>query len=138
MSINALEDIKQIIKSNEELQEQLELLRQEHEGLKKEIAALEEKNKKFEPYSDIILDENAQKEWDVIHLRNPITKKMLQLRTMQIFHNTSPFSLASVANACLEYATSAGGWRFVVKNKYDNLRQSNGSRETEMADNATA
>ena len=75
----------------------------------------------FAPYEDIILDENATKEWKQVNIRSPHTYKELLVRSRQVYGNTRPISVAAVVENALGFALSRAGWMQVVKARYPNV-----------------
>lgn len=114
----ALGDIQRVVDESKHKDVELEQLRQVAEEMRDELDAEREKTKAFMEYEDIILDPDAEKEWQQIYIRSGKVYKDLLLRARQLHGNTRPVTLAAVANNVLAYGLSRQGWRQVLKDRY--------------------
>ncbi len=134
----ALEGIQTILDENKELKEGQEVMARELDVVLQEVKDLRSEVKKFDPFRDIILDEDATTEWKQIAIKNPVTYKYVLTRTKQVYNNTSPFSVAAMTNSMLEWASSPAGFRGVKKLKYGEQESNDASSETKVAGHTPA
>lgn len=114
----SLASVQAVAEENERLKSEIEQLKRNMEILQEEREEAVKQNEAFQPYADIIMDEDTKKEWKEVAIRSPYVYKQLLVRTRQLFGNTTPMAIASVVQNCLEFALSRGGWSRVVKLKY--------------------
>lgn len=93
-------------------------LRQAVVELRDELDAEREKTKVFMEYEDIILDPDAEKQWQKVSIRSGKTYKDILLRSQQLYKNTRPISVAAIVESALGFALSRQGWRQVIKDRY--------------------
>jgi len=119
----ALAGIQEVIAENQRIKADMEQMVRTMEILRQERDEAVEKNKKFAPYEDILLDEKATEEPRSVYIRSPITMKQVQIRSQQLFQNTSPMAISSVVENALSYALSNAGWMGVTKNRFANITE---------------
>ena len=123
---DALGQIDNIVKENEEKDARIDGLEAEVEELRRKLAQEQADNKEFRPFGDIILDKTPRKEWAKISINSAVVNKSLQLRAQQVYGNTRPLTITALANRCLEYALSGAGFIRVVKTRIERPEE-NGS-----------
>ena len=120
----AVGKFQELIDESKHKEVENEQLRQVVEEIQDQLAAERAKNVKFMEYEEIILDEDAEKEYQSVSIRSGKVFKDLRLRTQQLHGNTRPISLQTVAENCIAFACSRRGWTQVMKERYsEKLRE---------------
>lgn len=114
----SLGQFQEVLDESKHKEVELEQLRQVVAEMQDELAAEREKNKAFMEYAEIILDEDAEKEYQSVSIRSGKVFKDLRLRTQQLHGNTRPISLQTVAENVIAFGCSRRGWRQVMKERY--------------------
>ena len=114
---STLAQLQAVFEEKERMAAEIDQLTRLTDQLREERDDEKAKNEAFVPYEDIILDDDASKQWKKVSIRSPITTKHIALRARQYYHNERPLTIATVVNAVLDFGTSNAGWRQVVKYK---------------------
>lgn len=114
----ALGEMQKLVDESKHKDTEIEQLRQIAENLREERDSERKKNKVFMEYEDIILDPDAEKQWQKVSIRSGKTYKDILLRSQQLYKNTRPISVAAIVENALGFALSRQGWRQVMKDRY--------------------